>query len=144
MGEHQPREPIHAGPVQILAHDALVIAFASAIDQPIVAIHSDVNGRARAQVQHRHLCRDPVAPIRFANIEVSAGNLREQMNDADDQRGQCPVGIIENNSDPREERRSDQRQKRNGEDKECDRNNDEVCQKRNRCDEVEIPKNQRQ
>ena len=28
VGEHQPRKPIHAGPVQILAHDALVSAFA--------------------------------------------------------------------------------------------------------------------
>src|SRR5215831_11575662 len=43
MGEHQPGEPIHAGPVQILTHDAFVTAFAPAIDQPIVAIHSDVN-----------------------------------------------------------------------------------------------------
>ena len=32
MGEHQPREPIHAGPVQILAHDPRVTAFAPAID----------------------------------------------------------------------------------------------------------------
>ena len=105
--------------------------------------HPDVNGRARAQIQNRHL-RRPAAPIRFANIEVSAGNLREQMNDADDQRGQCPVGVIENNSDPWEQRCSDQRQKRNGEDKECDRNDDEVCQQRNRCNQVEVPKNQRQ
>jgi hypothetical protein len=44
VGEHQPCEPIHAGPVQILAHDALVSAFAPAIEQPVVAIHSDVNG----------------------------------------------------------------------------------------------------
>src|SRR5882672_10361896 len=66
------------------------------------------------------------------------------MNDADDQRGQCPVGVIENKRHPREERRSHQRQKRNSEDKECDRNNDQVCQQRNRCDQVEVPKNQRQ
>src|SRR5262249_37906397 len=77
-----------------------------------------------------------------ADVKVSAGNLREQMNDADDQRGQCPIGVIENKSDPRDERRSHQRQKRNGEDKECDGNNDEICQQRNRCDQVEVPKNQ--
>src|SRR3954471_2201404 len=48
VGKHQPSEPVHACPVQILAHDALVSAFASAIDQPVVAIRPDVNGRARA------------------------------------------------------------------------------------------------
>ncbi len=73
---------------------------------------------------------------------MTAGNLREKMNDADNQRGQCPVGVIENNSDPREQRRGDQGQKRNGEDKECDRDDNEVCEKRDRRDQVEVPKNE--
>src|SRR6188472_3121275 len=56
VGKHQSSETVHAGPVQILAHDAFVSAFASAIDQPVLAIRPDVNGCARAQVQHCCVC----------------------------------------------------------------------------------------
>src|SRR5215472_12985920 len=77
MGENCPRQPIYSGPVQIVPHDAVVSAFAPAINQPIVALYSDVNGCARAHVQHRDVSRDPMAPVRFGNVKVSAGNLRE-------------------------------------------------------------------
>src|SRR3954452_902781 len=45
VGKHQPSKPVPAGPVQILAHDALVSPSASAVDQPVLAIRPDVNGR---------------------------------------------------------------------------------------------------
>ncbi len=48
VGEHQASESVHASPVQIFAHDPLVIAFTPAIDQPVVAIYPDVNSCARA------------------------------------------------------------------------------------------------
>src|SRR4030095_14400087 len=53
MGEHQPCEPIHAGPVQILAHDALVTAFAPAIKQPVAAFCSQMNRCTSTKIQHR-------------------------------------------------------------------------------------------
>src|SRR4030095_2684131 len=86
MGKYQPRQSVHAGPVQIRAHDSLVTAFAPAIDQPVVAIYLDVNCRASAQIQHHYLRRDLAAPVRLTNIKMSARNSREQMYDADDQR----------------------------------------------------------
>src|SRR3954453_1156125 len=141
VGEDQTVETVHPCPVQILTYDTAVTAFTTAINQPIMTIHMDVNGGARSQVQDRYRCGDPAAPARVANIKVTAGNSCEQMNDGDDERGQCPVGIIKNNSEPREERRSYERQKRNGQDKECHGDDDKVCDKRNRCDEVEVAKN---
>ena len=75
---------------------------------------------------------------------MAAGNLREKIDDTDNQCGQSPVRIIENNRDPREQRSSQQREERNSEYEECDRNNYKICDQRNWRNQVKVPKDERQ
>src|SRR5436305_4532802 len=75
---------------------------------------------------------------------MAGGNLREKIDDNDDQCGQSPVRIIENDRDPREQRSSQQREERNSEYEECDRNNYKICDQRDWRNQVKVPKDERQ
>ena len=116
MGKQQAVEPVYARRVQIFSNNAFVIPLTPAIEQPIRAPGPQMNGRARADIQHS----DPDLRIPgrtgMFDILMSTGNLREQMDESENEPGQTPIGIIKNDSDPREQRRREKRE-------ECDRQN---------------------
>src|SRR6476620_4179897 len=112
MREQQARKPVYSSPVQIFANHTLIAPVITAVEQPILASALQVNRRSRAEVEHRHLSDKLFGPMRMFNVEMSAGNLREQVDHADHQRSERPVRIIKNNSMPRQQRRRKERKER--------------------------------
>ena len=100
MTEQHTVEPVHACPVQIFPNHVFVAAITSAIKQPIRVSRSDMNSRACAEIQHRHLGGKLFRPMRLLNIKMSTGHLCKQLDDPQNELGQTPVGIIENDSEP--------------------------------------------
>ena len=87
-----------------------------------------MNGRSRPKIQDSDFGSQLFGPMRLFNIKMSARNLREQMDDPDNQRGQRPVGVIKNHSKPRQYGRGNKRKQRNGENEKCEWNDDKVCE----------------
>ena len=115
MSEQQTTEPVNSRPVQIWTNHPLIISLAPAIEQPICAPGPQVNSRARAQIQYRNLRRELFGPVWLFDIKMAAGNLREQLHDPKNKPREKPIRIIENDSDPRQQRRGDEREQCNRE-----------------------------
>ena len=103
-----------------------------------------MHGRAGVDIQYRNLCNELFGPMRMFDIEMAAGNMREELHDSHDQPHQEPVGIIENHRKAGEKRRRQKRQKRDRENEKSNRHHDQIRHQRNRSDNIEIPKHQRQ
>ena len=83
VSEQQARKPVYSRPVQIFANHTLVGPIITAVEQPILASGVQVNSRSRADIEHRHLGNQLFGPMRMFNIEMSAGNLREKVDNTD-------------------------------------------------------------
>ena len=59
-----------------------------------------MNSPTCAKIQHGNVRDKLVGPVQWPDIKMSPGNLREQVDDADYQRGQRPVGVVKNDSQP--------------------------------------------
>ena len=98
-------KPVYPGPVQILADHALVTPLIPAVEQPIRISRLQVNSCARAEIEDCDLCGELFGPVRVFHVKMSAGNVREDLHDSQNQLCQKPVGIIEDHSDSRQQRR---------------------------------------
>ena len=96
------------------------------LEQPIRISRVYVNGCSCAEIQDSDLGEQLFGPMWAFDIKMSARNLREQVDDADNQRSQRPVGVIKNHGKPRQQRCGKKRKQCNGENEKCDGNNDEV------------------
>ena len=105
MREEQARKPVHACPMQILADHTLIVPLTATVEQPIGVPCVQMNGRSRPEIQDGDPGDQLFGPMRGFDIKMSARNLREQMDDPDNERGQRPVGVIKNHSNPRQQGR---------------------------------------
>src|SRR6266480_3949161 len=142
--EQQAGEAVYPGPVQILTDDPLVSPLVTAIEQPVRASSLQVNGSSRADIKDCNFCDELFGPTRMLDVKMSTRKMREELHDSDDQLCQKPVGIIENHRKSGEKRRGKKGKKRNRENEESNRDHDQIGHQRNRCNDVKIPKHQRQ
>src|SRR4029077_221672 len=126
MGKQQAVEPVYARRVQIVSNNAFVIPLAPAIEQPIRAPGSQMNGRTRADIQHSNPGLRIIGRTGMFDIIMSTGDLSEQMDESENEPGQTPIGIIKNDRDPREQRRREKREERNRQNEEGDWNDKQV------------------
>ena len=60
------------------------------------------------------------------DIIMSTGDLREQVHESENEPRQTPIGIIENDRDPWQQRRREKREERDRQNEEGDRNDKQV------------------
>src|SRR5207253_1983894 len=97
VAEKHTIEPVHSGGVEIRAQHPLVIAFVSAIEQPVTAAGAQVDSRARADIQHGHMSPILRRPVWMCDVVMAAGKLRKEVHAPDNNPRETPVGVIENN-----------------------------------------------
>jgi len=93
VSEQQTIEPVHSRPVQILTNYPLIIPVAPAIEQPFRASRPHMDGCASAEIKHRHVRTGFFGPVRPVDVKVSAGNLREQLHDPENELREKPIRI---------------------------------------------------
>ena len=103
-----------------------------------------MNGRARAEIEHGDFGARATRPVRQFEINMTGRRMRKKTHDTQDQRGQGPVGVVEDEGEPRSNAGGEEREQTDGDDKECDRHHREIGEERRRRDEVEIGQNERQ
>src|SRR6266566_1238718 len=101
MGKQQAVEAVYTRRVQIVSNNAVVIPLTPAIEEPIRAPGPQMNGRARADVQHSNPGLRIIGRTGMFDIIMSTGDLREQVDESENEPGQTPIGIIKNDRDPR-------------------------------------------
>ncbi len=62
MCKKQPFELIYAGSMKVWPKDAVVVAFASTVKQPIMVASTQMKGRARSHIEHVDLCPGAIRP----------------------------------------------------------------------------------
>src|SRR6266478_7563518 len=144
VSEQQAGKAVYSGPVQILTDDPLVSPVVTTVEQPVRASGLQVNGSSRADIEDGNLCNELFGPMRMFDVKMPARNMREELHGSHDKLCQKPVGVIENHGNSGEKRRGKKRKKRDRENEESNRHHDQICHQRNRCNDVKIPKHQRQ
>ena len=82
--------------------------------------------------------------MRMFDIKMPARNMRQELYNSDDNLCQKPVGIIENHRKSWQKRRGKKGKKRDRENEESNRHHDQIRHQRNWCNDIKIPKYQRQ
>src|SRR5437762_10216851 len=103
-----------------------------------------MNGSSRADIKDRNFRNELFGPMRMFDVKMPTRNIREELHDSDDNLCQKPVAIIENHRKPGEKRRGKKRKKRDRKNEESNRHHDQIRDQRNRCNDIKIPKHQRQ
>ena len=96
MTEEKTIEPVDPTRVQIIAQEALVVAHAPGIEQPVHPATAKVRGCSRTCVQHRQLrerTRRPMGPL---NINVTGREPGEDVHQTENDFRQAPVRVVEN------------------------------------------------
>src|SRR2546423_13137184 len=101
-----------------------------------------MNSRAGVDIKDCNLCNELFGPVRVFDVEMAAGNMREELYNGHDQLRQKPVGIIENHPERWQKWRRKHGKKRDRQNEKRNRHDDQIRHQRNRCDDVEIPKYQ--
>src|ERR1700719_3368991 len=78
------------------------------------------------------------------DIIMSTGDLREQVDQTENEARQTPIGIINNDRDPRQQRCREKREERDCQNEEGNRHHREVGEQRDRRDKMKIPQDERQ
>ena len=102
MTKNQSLKFVHAGRVQVFVKHTLVVAFASAIEQPAASSGLHVDGAARAQIEYVDLDSSAVGPVRMFEVIMAGRYSGEKVHDGDDKTGQTPVRVVESNREPRQ------------------------------------------
>src|SRR5205823_9739924 len=79
MCKKQSVELIYAGGMKVWPKDAFVVAFASTVKQPIMVASTQMNRRARSQIQHVDLCPRAIRPTWMFKITMPRWDLRENV-----------------------------------------------------------------
>ena len=103
-----------------------------------------MNSRTGVDIKDCNLCNEVFRPVRVFDVEMAAGNMCEELYNGHDQLRQKPVGIIEDHPERWQKWRRKQRKERDRQNEKRNRHDDQIRHQRNRCDDVEIPKHQRQ
>ena len=85
-----------------------------------------MNGRACADIQHSNPGLRILGHTGMFDIIMSTGDLREKVDESENEPGQTPIGIIKNDRDPGQQRRREKREERDRQNEEGDRNDKQV------------------
>src|SRR5579864_7213961 len=144
VSEEQPVETIDAGNVQIFPQHAAVVAFASAVEQPVGAWRAQMNCTARSEIEHSDFAMHVSSKLRRRDVIMIARKLGEPMNNRENGSRKEPIEIVKSYRERAHHRRARDREQRSRENEKSDRNDYKICDQRNRRDEMEIPKHQQQ
>ena len=128
VSEQETVQPVHAARPEVAAQNALKIPCGARVEKPIPPCASHMHRGTFVEIKRCDFGVSAIGPMRPREIQMAGRGAGEQLHGAEDQPGETPVRVVENNGERGSDRGEEERYETIGKDEKRERHDDQIGQ----------------